>query len=151
MDIPIDPMEPLAHTCDHCESTGDCLTCNGNALGDGWLYTECSECGGMASYAGLACGTCDGRGQSLVLCASCKGTSYCPRCLDQHLRCPVCGGMVKWSCHGDTGVAQCENGRMVSRQLPGDTEIPCPWRGGRVIRVGRSRVRADLNDEAWLG
>lgn len=60
------------------------------------------------------------------------------------LRCPLCGGTVKWACGaespGGTGHADCENGIRVSRRVRPDgtephwTEEPCQWPGCQVAR-----------------
>lgn len=64
--------------------------------------------------------------------------------------CPLCGAEVKWSCGASstTGTAECQDGRTVSRRLPGRGE-PCLWRGARVIRVGDDVV-PDPTDPRWM-
>lgn len=50
------------------------------------------------------------------------------------LRCPVCGGPVKWHAGETTGRAICEGG--LDATVRGDAgSTPCPWRGSRVVRT----------------
>lgn len=60
------------------------------------------------------------------------------------LRCPTCGGQVKWYCNGGNGGegrADCQDGRRVSRRLPGVGE-PCGWGGCKVFRSTNGAVYA---------
>lgn len=65
-------------------------------------------------------------------------------------RCPWCGATVKWWCGGGPrgrGMADCQDGRKVSRRLPGVGE-PCDWPGARVVRRGDDVV-PDETDLRW--
>jgi len=133
-------------SCTYCRDTGDCRRCDG--LGS--ILRTCSECGGMRTFAGHDCETCHGEGTESFPCPACGGDGVCPHCEPAELRCPVCNAGVKWTCQEDTGIAHCQDGRRVSRRLPGEGE-PCLWPGGRIVRAGRRRVVPDHNDPNWFG
>jgi hypothetical protein len=58
------------------------------------------------------------------------------------VRCPICGGELKWSCDM-VGWADCQDGMKVSRRWPGTTATPCDWAGTRIVRLN-NEVFAEL-------
>lgn len=53
------------------------------------------------------------------------------------LRCPLCGGTIKWTCGSGAytaGHADCERGRNVSRRYPEGDYESCLWKGTRLVR-----------------
>jgi len=69
-----------------------------------------------------------------------------PKCVPvRDLRCPLCGQMVKWSCH-QVGQADCQDGPCVSRTLSPRKEgvASCRWAGTPIIRLPTGDVVAPL-------